>query len=218
MSKFNELLHRARYITKNDGFIELIRRSFVYFIFECGIYYVYKHHIDDWDESQLTIISPNVECEIVQTNEQANQLRQRYFDFREVIFNARDTLEKGGVAVVLYVGQDVAHISWLAFNEAAKKSLRCHNYVVDFFRNEACTGGTFTSPKYRRRNLMQYGNYKKFQYLKSKGVTTLRHAIKYDNIASIKGYSKFESVLYARARYLRFLNFQCWRETPLPVS
>ena len=214
----SDFVDRARYIIKTDGVIGLIKRSYLYFlpsVFSHHHVYLYEHGLEDWAEENFLSRLPNVVCKIVQSNEEADQIAKTYVDFREQFFKARDNLNKGAVAVCLYVGSNLAHISFLALSPQAKTACDAIPYTVNFSDRQACTGSTFTDPTYRGQNLMTYGCYKKFQYLRQRGITSVRHAIDINNAASQKVYRKFNFTVYARARYLKILMFKYWRVTPM---
>ena len=157
----------------------------------------------------------NLTVHIVSTNQQADELAARGFDCRSYYVYARRRLDKGAIAVCTFVKQELASIVWVAMTGEAKKTIDSHPYHVDFVHKEACTGGTQTIPKYRRKGLMKYGYYKVFQLLGEQGIMTSRNAVRTSNIASQKAHAKFDYRIYARARYLRILWRQFWKETPI---
>ena len=216
--KLWQYLRRARYILETDGFINVIKRGFIYFrprVFSYRCVYLYETLIEDWDEADFLPRIQNVDSIIISSNEDADKVAETYADVREIQFNAREYLNIGAVAACLFVGRDLVHISWIAFTEEAKRVCDSIPYKVNFSRGQACTGGTFTYPAYRGQNLMVYGCYKKFQYAKENGIRSIRNSMRTDNIASQKVYSKFNGVPYAKAYYLKFLMFKYLRETPI---
>lgn len=157
----------------------------------------------------------NLTVHIVSTNQQADELAARGFDCRSYSIHARTRLDKGAIAVCVFVKQELAGVVWVALTEESKKSVDSHPYHVDFANKEACTGGTETIPKYRQKGLMKYGYYKVFQFLGEQGIMTSRNSVRTSNIASQRAHAKFDYRIYARARYLRILWWQFWKETPL---
>lgn len=215
--RLSELLQRAGYIIKTDGIIGLVRRSYTYFspmIFDYGQLYLYQTHLKEWEEVNFKSKLGNVACKIIKSNQEADSLKGEYEDFRDIFMNASDYLNRGGIAVCLYSDREFASISWLAITQAARDCADSLPYRVDFSHGKACTGGTFTVPKFRGNNLMTYSNYKKFRYLKELGKTSVLNAIRTDNVASQKVYSKFGALMYARATYIRIFGFKYWREIP----
>ncbi|MFC1993478.1 GNAT family N-acetyltransferase [Chloroflexota bacterium] len=87
------------------------------------------------------------------------------------------------------------------------------SYNVSFHGGEACIGGIFTLPEYRRKGLMKYGCYRAFQWLKDKGVTKVRFAVYIRNIYSQRAFSHFSPYIYGRARYMQILWLRLYRET-----
>ncbi len=161
----------------------------------------------------------NLTVHIVSSNQQADELAASGFDCRSYSVYARRRLDKGAIAVCTFVKQELASIVWGAMTKEAKKTVDFLPYHVDFVNKVACTGGTQTIPKYRRRGLMTYGFFKMLQFLGEQGIVTSRNAVRTGNIASLTVHNRFDHRIYARARYLRILWWQSWKETSLvPVD
>ncbi|HEX7475283.1 MAG TPA: hypothetical protein VF318_04895 [Dehalococcoidales bacterium] len=219
LGDISRLLNRAQYIIKTDGIIGVVKRGAVYLlpnIFKFESVYLYRHSTGlQLDEANYKPRRQDVEFKVIRTNQEADLLVPNYTDLREIMFDARSILDKGGIAVCLYIGRELAHISWLAVNGEARDSVDEIPYEIKFSEKQACTGKTFTDPKYRGQNLMVYGNYMKLNYLREIGVSSLFHAVGVKNIASQKGYKKFDPTIYAQGRYLKIFNLKFWRQKPL---
>jgi hypothetical protein len=126
-------------------------------------------------------------------------------DFRKYLYSARQALDKGAIAFCIFVEKELAHVSWVALTGEAKNTFDAIPYQVDFSEKEACTGGTFTLPKFRGKGLMTYGSFEKFKFLREHGTKILRNAVRVNNVASQRSYAKFNPKLYAKVRYVRFL-------------
>ena len=134
---------------------------------------------------------------------------------RSQVTKAREKLDKGAVALCIFVEQELAHISWVAMTEEAKKMVDPLPYKVDFANSEACMGGAWTNPKYRRMGLMEYGVYKRRQFQVERGLGIARGSIAARNVPSAGVAAKVGSNMYAEAHYLRILWWKCWKEKPL---
>ncbi len=88
-------------------------------------------------------------------------------------------------------------------------------YQVNFFNKEACMGDGLTIPKYRRQGLQTYARSRILQFLRAKGVVAVRAVVPTNNIAEQQSLAKFGMDRYARARYLKVLWCQSWKEKPL---
>lgn len=213
------LLNRAKEIFQTEGLISLLRRGFPFLIrqyfFRYRTVYLYEYKLGERNEADYRPIIQNFTFKIVSTNQQADELAVIGADFRSYFSNARRSLDKGAIAFCIFVGQEIAHVSWVAMTEEAKNTFDSLPYQIDFLNNEACTGGTVTITKYKGKGLMTYINYKKSQFLWEKGIITLRNAVETSNIASQKAYAKFGPKIYAKARYLEILWWKSWKETPL---
>jgi hypothetical protein len=75
---------------------------------------------------------------IVSTNEEADELEAQGLEFRSQVLNARKRLDKGAIAFCIFVGKELANVSWVAMTLEAKNSLGQPPFRVDFSNNEAC--------------------------------------------------------------------------------
>lgn len=218
MRRLIKLFERAREILRTEGLVSLIRRglkSLKPYFWERGTYYLYEHPTRERNEAGFRPRIQNVTVKTVSSNQEADALANEGFEFRSSFFNARRMLDKGAIAFCVFVGHEIANISWLAVTETAKNAFEMFPYKVDFSNKEACNGGAFTIPKYRGLGLMGYGISKRIQFLRELGIVTVRYAIREDNIASMKALEKFEHKIYAKARYLKILCWRFWKEIPL---
>jgi len=212
------LLNRAKDILRTEGLQALLSRGFDFlarYLFHYGTFYLYEHTVKERSEADFMPRLQHLTVHIVSTNQQAAELSARGFDCRSYSVYARRRLDKGAIAVCTFVKQEVASVVWVAMTEEAKKTIDSLPYHVDFVNKEACTGGTETIPKYRRKGLMKYSYYKMFQFLGEQGIMTSRNAVRTSNIASRRAHARFGCRIYARGRYMRILWWQSWKETPL---
>jgi RimJ/RimL family protein N-acetyltransferase len=212
------LVNRAKYIIQQEGFAVLIWRSIAFVrkrFFLYRNYYLYEHATGGIIENNFSPDIHDFTVEIISSNKEADQLANATgYDFRKYIVNARRNLDKGAIAFCIFVDGEIAHIGWMALNKEAKDILNPVPYKVDFAHNEACTAGAETVPKYRGRGLMTYSYGKRQQYLKDMNVTKSRSAVLIGNAASQRVHAKFNTSIYARARYLRFLGWEFYKEIP----
>jgi hypothetical protein len=75
-------------------------------------------------------------------------------------------------------------------------------------------GGTIIMAKYLGKGIRTYGYFERFQFLWEKGITTSRNAVDKGNIASQRAHAKLGPRVYAKARYLKVLWWDFWKETP----
>jgi hypothetical protein len=216
------LINRVKDILRTRGLLSLLSRGFDFlmrYLFSYGKYYLYELAVKERDEADFMPSLQNLTVHIVSSNQQADELAASGFDFRSYSVYARRRLDKGATAVCTFVKQELASIVWVAMTEEAKNTIDSLPYQVDFVNKVACTGGTETIPKYRRKGLMKYGYYKIFQFLGEQGIVTSRNAVHTSNVASQKAHGSFGYRIYARARYLKILRWKSWKETPLvPAS
>lgn len=215
------LFRRARHIFQTEGLIPLLRTAFNFlapYLFQYDTYYLYEHVIKERKEADFMPTIQGFTVHIVTSNEQADKLAADGFDPRSHSVYSRGRLDKGAIALCIFVGRELAHIGWMAMSQEAKDTFDSLPYKVDFSHKEACTGATVTIPKYRGNGLMTYGYFKRFQYLWERGITISRNAVATNNIASQRVHAKFGPRIYARARYLKVLKWKFWKETPITPS
>jgi len=194
----------------------LIRRAYFFFrpyFFLRGKYYLYECIPEETSYVDLNPRIRNLDCYIVSSNPEADNLAAQGFDFRPRVVNARKNLDKGAVALCIFVDRKIAHMTWIALTQPARSSCDRLSYSVFFHGGEACLGGVFTLPEYRRRGLMKYGCYRTLQWLRDKGVTKVRFAVSIRNIFAQRAFDHFPTYIYGRARFLQFLWLRFYKET-----
>lgn len=218
LHRLSAKLAAAKDILQTEGAVSLLRRGFDFSrrsLFQHGRYYLYEHSLEERNEADFMPRIHDFVFKIISSNEEADELAASIgHDFRHCFINARRTLDKGAIAFCIFVDGRIAHIGWVALTEEAKQKIDCHPYEVEFANKIACTGGTETVPEHRGKGLMVYGYFKRFQYLREKGLIASRNAVAVDNIASQKAHAKFGPKKYATARYLKLLGWEYWRESP----
>lgn len=219
ISELVSMLNRASDILRREGLTPLIVRGFDFTrrrLFQYGDYNIYEQTLKERDEADFLPRIEDFTFKIVCNNDEADELAAAIgCDFRRRFVNARKYLDKGAIVFCIFVNGEIAHIGCVALSEEAKKTFDCLPYEVDFSNNEACTGGTETVPEYRSKGLMVYGYFKRFQFLREKGVTTSRNAVDVNNIASQRAHAKFDPKAYAKVRYVKLLWWGIRKKTPI---
>ena len=217
-SHLGQILRRAKHIAATEGWWPLLLRGFDYFrrrFFTYGNYDIYAYSMEERNEDNFFPKIRDFDFRIVNSNEEADRLAESLgYDFRHFLVNARRSLDKGAVAFCIFVDGEIAHIGWVGMSKEAKNSFDRVPYFVDFAHGEACTGGTETILKYRNKGLMAYSYFKRFQYMRDKGITISRNCVATDNVASQKAHAKFNPQITARARYFRLLGITFYQEKP----
>ena len=211
------VLIRAKDTLLSESVISLLGRGFVFlsrYFFQYGNYVLYEHTTQERNEDGFLPKIQDFTFEIVTTNEQAEALMARGYDFLSFWIRAHGRLEKGGVAFCVFVEHKLISIGWVALTEEAKKLVDPLPYHVDFSK-EACLGGARTLPEYRGRGLMLYGDYRRYKFLRESGIMRAWSTVNANNIASQRVMAKLGPMKYAKAHYLKILCWQFWRETPV---
>jgi hypothetical protein len=215
-----EHLNRARYILSNEGAISLLRRIFSYlssYIFFYEEYYVRQFFVGELNEADFLPKVKGFTLKLITSNEIADDWAKRIgFDFRDQILHARQRLDAGAVAFCIFIQNYLAHVSWVGLNQKSKNSINQQPYQVNFSEHQGCTGRGETVPKYRGKGLNSYAWFQVNNYMKQQGITTFIGIATTDNVAAYKGQPGFPSKICAKARYIKFLWWRYWKETPLP--
>ena len=217
----SRLIKRARYRYRTEGLMSLLRRSLrfaVRSIFVYETYYLSAGDPREFRELNKAEYTPNldkVSSIAITTNQEARELEANGFEFFSHGEDFSRRLDKGAVACCTFVGSELACICWLALTQEAQKSIDKLGTKVDFGKNESCTLDMRTIPKYRRKGLMVVNLLKRYEFLASRGIVRNVGAIRQDNSAANRGFSKVGASPYAEARYLRILWLRFWEEKPL---
>jgi RimJ/RimL family protein N-acetyltransferase len=212
------LLLRAKEILQTEGLLPLLRRGFVFligYLYRYESYYLYEHTLEEKNEADFLPKVQDFTFKIVATNKQADELAAAGLDLSSHVINARQKLNKGAIAFCFFIDGELAHLGLVAMNEEAKNCFDSLPYRVDYAGKQACTGGTWTHPKYQGRGLMVYGYFKRFEFLREQGMKSSRNGVEVGNIASQKAHARFGPKVYARARYLKVFGWKSLKETPI---
>jgi len=212
------LLKKAKFIYKTEGLMSLLRNGFTFLVgcvFKCRYYYLYEHTMKQRNETDFLPKIKAFDFQIVTTSQQADELEAKGFDLRSLSPKTKKCLDRGAFAFCILIGNEVAHVSWVAMTAEAKKAIEPIPYPVDFSNKEACTSNTITAEKYQGNGLMTYGKYKVFEFLREKGIMIVRNGIDTQNIASQRVHAKFGPRIYAKARYLYLMGLQFRKMIPL---
>ena len=215
-------MRRAKDIFQTEGLTTLLRRNLKFvrpWFFKCGEYHLYELALDG--RSQIDFM-PNIDglaCEIICTNKEADELAATTgYDVRRRFVNARKRLHKGAIAFCTFVKGEIVNIGWVALSAEAKKTLDPLLQKVDFSNNEAYLSGGETIPEYRRKGLAEHNFCRRVQFLREKGVTSMRMAVRVSNIAPQIVALRHGTEIYARTWYTRVLWWKSWKEIPLAQS
>jgi GNAT superfamily N-acetyltransferase len=209
---------RAADILRTEGFTPLLRRSLsrvAQRFLHHESCYLYELALVDRDEADFRPRADNYTLKVFRSGEEADDWAAAAgFDFRERHLGAANKLEGGAIAFCAFIGRQLAHIGWVAMSPEAKAAMRQAPYRVDFPNGEACTGGMWTDPRYRRLGLARYVYFKRCQFLRDNGKAVSRNAVRVDNVAGQGVMERFGARIYAKGRILRVLGWSNWNEKP----
>ena len=122
------MLYRTmKTISRIEGFPALFRRGLAFladYIFVYKTYYLSELSLESegLDASDFVPDIPDLTYHFVTSNEQADELATQFEDFRSYHINDRQRLDKGAIALCLFIGRELAHITWMATTESAKET------------------------------------------------------------------------------------------------
>lgn len=220
MRYIKEHLNRARYILRSEGAITLLKRIFLYLfshIFFYKDYYVCQDFVGELNEADFLPRVKDFTFKLITSNEMADDwAKQTGFDFRKQILNARRLLDAGAVAFCVFVQNDLASIKWVGLNQKVKNIINPQPYRVNFSEHQGFSGGAETVPQYRGKGLNAYTWFQRNNYMKQQGITMLTGLIATGDVHLHKLQSRFPIKIRSKARHIKFLWWQYWKETPLP--
>ena len=209
------LYQRATYVLRHEGWRAFIRQGFSYVLgrfFSCGDYYIYEKELNPDDQS--VPIKPGIDCimKVVSTPGELDDLKAHGYSFKAMVFKPK--LEKGAIAFCLFVGRELASVTWVAPNKEAKVEIDYVPFAVDFERGEVCSGASVTDPSYRGKGLLGHTYSYIFRYLARSGLRKDKFSIAADNVASHKAHARLNPRVTGKGRYLKILRWESWKEQP----
>lgn len=210
-----ERFKKGKVILQTDGFIVLIKRTFIAIIrpfFEYKTYYLYENNLDN--ELEYSPRIGKYHLRIISTTKEIDDLIADGFDIKSYhagIDALKRRINKGAILFSLFIDRDLAHTTWAALTNEAKEDIDPTPYVIDYSK-EVCLGDSRTNPKYQKLGIYVYVCYRAYQYLRETGVQKAKFAILSDNIAPQKGQKKLRSIIYGKLQYLKLFKRNFYKE------
>lgn len=217
-SRFVLLASAAKHVFEEEGLVYSARKGMTFITDSCfkyGTFYVAEITLRDRDEADFLPKYRNYSFQVVYNKQQAEELEANGFKFLIIFPSARTALDKGAIAFCIFVGKELASISWAATTNEAKSAVDNLPFKIDFSNKEACTGGNFTLPKFRGQGFMPYCAFLRQKVLKENGIKIIRYTVNARNITSQKAIAKFDPKIIGKGRYLKILWWRFWKEIPL---
>ncbi len=154
-------------------------------------YFIYEDQNDqNVDGTNLNL--SNSEFLVVLNQDELKKIidKNYLFEFYNINF-VEEGLKKEAIAFCIFVNNNLAHITWLALNDTAKKFVDDWPMKIDWI-NTAVWGLAFTHSKFRKNGFYQYVHEQIKKFLLSKNIKFNRFTIKKRNLNSISALSKFK--------------------------
>ena len=218
------LIERAKRIHQTEGFQSLARRGLAFVakrFFDYESYYLTVRTLDNAppiNEADLVPPVDDLSLKIIETNEEADELEGDGYRFRSHphFIDGRRALDSDAIAFCLFVGRELAAISWAALTPRAMNALNEPPIKLDFARGESFVGSVWTNPKYRRMGFRTYRSFKARQFLRERGIVAIiGYTTEKDFAAATQIATEASRTIYARGRYLRVLWWKSWKERQL---
>ena len=212
----NGVLKRGIYVLQKEGIRTFLSQVFSFlgsFFYGRGSYYIYEKTLTKNERYQFNTKLQNATIKIISAPEEFEQLVSDGYDFKMILF--KDKLKKGAVAFCAFANKELAHVTWAALNEKAKKEIDYLPFEVAFQNKEVCSGASFTEPKYRGKGLFSYIYAYIFPYLAQRGMVKDKFTIEVNNISSQKALAKFNPIITGKGHYLKILWWKFWKEEPI---
>lgn len=207
-------------MVREEGMMPFIMRAFLFLLrflkssfFSYRNYYIYEKTLNDVDEAVVTSRLQDATLKIIHSSEELDKLTKEGYDFK--LPNFKERFKRGALPFCIFVEQELAHVTWVAFDEIAKREIDQLPFKVDFSKGEVCSGGSWTDPRYRGKGLLSYVYSYIFPYLAEQGIRKDKFSIQEGNIASQKAHTKLNPTITGKIRYLRLLRWEFWKEKPM---
>jgi hypothetical protein len=208
-----------RGILKHEGVKSLILRGFVFLLNRSIMfedYYVvvvdYKD-VDKENEADFLPRTDNYFGKAISTNQEADELVANGFELGAYELNLRTSLDKGAVAICVFVGKEFAHISCLADNPRGKVTVDPRPFNVDFQNGEIVIGKALTVRKFRNFHLRTYGAYILRKYCREKGIKGARFSLRVNNYPAMAiGTQPTNRIVISKCRFIKILWFKHLKE------
>lgn len=210
-----DLFTKGKDIIQTKGFLELIKRSFHFLVntfFQYKIYYLYENNLDH-DFEYLPRIE-NYTFRIISTVNDVDKIIIDGFNIESCyadIDMIKERISKGAILFSCFINMEIAHTSWIALTDDAKKDIDSLNYSIDY-RNDVCAGDSRTNLKYQNLGIYNYVWSKAFLNLRERGIKKVRFAIEKNNIAPQKGQAKLGSLVYGQLKYLKLFKWKFYKQ------
>lgn len=217
MKRIINKLYYVRVLIFQEGWLTLLRRITRYFFgFPSGKYFLYKRTTMKRDAGDFLPNIQDYEDFILHDKQEFEELEAKGFKFGLFKKSTLVALSNEAIVVCIFIDKELAHFGRLALTEHSKPYVDHQPYKINFENGEACSGSIWTLRKFRGKGLTKYGTFRQFEYLRERGITTVRNSIERTNTASQRAQAKFNPKIYAEAEFRKFLfYFQSWKETPL---
>jgi hypothetical protein len=213
LKKITAILKKYNTIIQQEG-VSVFIMKVVSFVrnnaqFRYKTYYIYENTLDGpqfssrVEGTHLKIISEGNEFEKL-VSEGYNLLPWKLEDLKY-------STNKEAIAFCAFVKQDLAHITWVALTEKAQRYVDPFPLKIDW-QTEACSGNSYTNPKYTRMGIYSYIYTEIFRFLKENGKTRDKFSIVKQNVSSTKALLKFDSKTIGEGDLLQILWWKFWKQ------
>ena len=200
-----------------EGVLSFFRRAFAWvrkLLFTWDSYHLFTFELESMDTLNEADFTPSVGgfmLREVAAWALADELESSGAPCPWMASRFKGKTDTGAVAFCTFIGDQPAHIMWVAMSDADKDVMKQPPVKVDFFGGEYCTS-SWTNPEYRRAGFARYTSVRAGQALRERGFTRNRYAVFKSNVASLNAFAVLRPRKYAEAVHLRVLRWGLWRE------
>ena len=157
---------------------------------------------------------------IISTNQEADELLAKGYNFGAYELNLRSSLDKGAQACCIFIDKEFAHMMCNTANKRGKDAIEPRPFHVDYDNSSIVYGKAFTLPKFRRLRLRKYSGYLMRKDATEKGYKWSYATTEVNNYQSYMNatHNPYSRIL-SRCRYAKILWFKYFKETKIgPMS
>ncbi|MDD5043626.1 MAG: hypothetical protein PHD51_03070 [Patescibacteria group bacterium] len=214
--KLKDFLDLSVYTLKEEGFFSFCQKALAHLagsIFSYNTILVYEKDLTKLDNIYFYPRLDGAVLKIISSIDEYNKAKEGGYSL-DIAVSER-WIGEGAIAFCVFVGRDLAHLTWVALNQETKSHIDSNNYQVDFLNKEVASGASKTKKKYLRKGLYLFVYSEIFIFLHNLGKTRDKFTINESNTASRRALEKFNPRIIKKIKCLRILFFSKCRELPL---
>lgn len=222
VSEMQRRMKRVRERSGTSGLIKSVFWFLTYPFYEHAQYILFTKEVEpeySTNERRTNMDSNQLTFKVVTSNQEADKLENEGYSFRKYANDFNNYLKRytwlldcSVIACCTFVEKDFAAISWVILSKKVQDAIKAPPVRIDYENHEIMARGMWVNPKYRGMELYRYTVRNRDKYLAVRGIKRVLGPVDYINKAGIGVARAMGSKEYGRARSLRILWWNSWKE------